>query len=420
MNAINNGKVRFTNEHAPLAEALLDAAQLYATRSNPWFNSTFANSAFMDDAATKKSRSVCYFCQATAVLMISDGQPTTDGIIPGLGFAASPMTRAVANTTGNYAGMAGYNITEISDADCPVCNTVAEAADTTLAAGECLGQQLSGACASTVNPFPIPSYLPKVAWYLRNMDFRDDNETAPDGFKNKGKQNITTYTIGLATRGNTSLVLEHTATAGGGFYNGGSGSDVTDAKTLREAILRVMEDVNTRSTSFGAASLSTLQASASQGVLVPRFEPSRSAHWNGHLYAFDLYSEFTGDAPACHIPTSGRERPGERRLRLRRALHERVPEGRGRRLHPGGRDRRFQEEQPQEPRRVRLRQPLHVVRHGVEHRREASLGRGRQAVSADGHDRSSHRRPDDDSEDGRLQGLGRAERLHRHGLGQRR
>ena len=124
--------------------------------------------------------------------------------------------------------------------------------------------------------------------------------------------------------------------------------------------------------------------------------------------------------PGLPHPHERRERPGERRLRLRRALHERVPEGRGRRLHPGGRDRRFQEEQPQEPRRVRLRQPLHVVRHGVEHRREASLGRGRQAVSADGHDRSAHRRPDDDPEDGRLQGLGRAERLHRHGLGQRR
>ena len=44
-------------------------------------------------------------------------------------------------------------------------------------------------------------------------------------------------------------------------------------------------------------------------MLVPRFEPSRSAHWNGHLYAFDLYSEFTGDAPACHIPTSGASGP---------------------------------------------------------------------------------------------------------------
>jgi len=32
---------------------------------------------------------------------------------------------------------------------------------------------------------------------------------------------------------------------------------------------------------------------------VPRFEPARSAHWDGHLYAFDLYSEFTGDEPPC-------------------------------------------------------------------------------------------------------------------------
>ncbi|HSN90531.1 MAG TPA: hypothetical protein VLS93_04825, partial [Anaeromyxobacteraceae bacterium] len=67
------------------------------------------------------------------------------------------------------------------------------------------------------------------------------------------------------------------------------------------------DDVTTRALAFGTASLSTLQAAASQSVLVPRFVPSKKAHWNGHLYAFDLWSEFTG---RCTIPLSGASGPG--------------------------------------------------------------------------------------------------------------
>ena len=204
--------------------------------------------------------------------------------------------------------MAGYNITGISTADCPACETWAELADTTLAAGQCQGNQDSGACDETGSP--VPSYLPRVAWYLKNLDFRSDSEIGADGFPFEKKQTLTTYTIGLGTRGAATEILKHTAEAGGGLFNGGTGADVADAKTLKDAIMRVLEDVNTRSTSFGAASLSTLQVATTQGVLVPRFEPARSAHWDGHLFAFDLFSEFTSGAckpaaPATSGPLNG-------------------------------------------------------------------------------------------------------------------
>jgi type IV pilus assembly protein PilY1 len=299
-----NGNPYSFEGYTPLAETLLNVGQLYSNVNNPWFGGTFDQAGFDDATPTSNGKSVCFSCQASAALIITDGIPTRDGKIPGTAFAANPMTTAVANQAGALAGMDGYNITGISSTDCPVCNTAAEAADTSVAAGTCIGQQASGACDDGNNP--IPSYLPKVAWYLNNLDLRPDTEEGADKpLLLKGKQVVSTYTIGLGTSGNTSEILRHTAQAGGGLFNGGSGTDVTDARSLKDAIMRALEDVNSRSTSFGAASLSTLQIASSQGVLIPRFEPSRNAHWDGHLYSFDLYSEFAGGCSPQDPATSG-------------------------------------------------------------------------------------------------------------------
>jgi type IV pilus assembly protein PilY1 len=289
-NQINNTNTVNFRTNTPLAQTLLKIGQHYRTSSLPWFTNTYQARGW--DEMNGQNVSMCFSCQASAVLVITDGLPNGDSTIPN---GTDPgMTVTVANATGSYAGMAGYSITGISSGDCPVCDTWAEQADTSIPNGQCAGNQDSGACDNSGNP--SKSYLPRVAWYLKNMDFRDNNEVGSDGFKMTDKQYVTTYTIGLGTRGAASAILQHTADAGGGLYNGGSGTDVTDAKSLRDAILKVLEDINTRSTSFGSASLSTLQVTTTQGVLIPRFEPARTAHWDGHLYAFDLYSEFTSGA----------------------------------------------------------------------------------------------------------------------------
>jgi type IV pilus assembly protein PilY1 len=289
MNEINNtNKVNFQTT-TPLAETLFNIGQYYRSASLPWFDNSYAPNAWNERSGQNKS--VCFACQASAVLVVTDGLPNGDSNIPGTDFAANGMTAAVANAPGSYAGMAGFDITGISTTDCPVCETWAELADTAVASGFCGGNQDSGACDHNGNP--IVAYLPRVAWYLKNMDFRANNEVGSDGFAFTGKQSLTTYTIGLGTRAAATKILQDTADAGGGLFNGGTGASVTDASSLKAAILRVLDDINTRSTSFGSASLSTLQVTTTQGVLIPRFEPARTAHWDGHLYAFDLYSEFT-------------------------------------------------------------------------------------------------------------------------------
>ncbi|HYD53570.1 MAG TPA: hypothetical protein VEA99_13125, partial [Gemmatimonadaceae bacterium] len=179
----NTSKLNF-DSWTPLAEALLDIGHLYTTRSLPWFaGTTYDRSAF--EEATGNQRSVCFACQKSSVIVVSDGIPTMDSAIPGVS-GWSPVTKALADTAGNYAGKFGFNITGISSADCPTCATEAEKADRYhatdnpfgLANGDCYGNQRSGACDNSGNP--IDSYLPRVAWYLHNMDLRDDNEVGVD------------------------------------------------------------------------------------------------------------------------------------------------------------------------------------------------------------------------------------------------
>ena len=117
-------------------------------------------------------------------------------------------------------------------------------------------------------------------------------------------------------------LLRNTADAGGRAVL----RDERRAGSSARRSTSALEDVNTRAVTFGSASVSTLQASASQNVLVPRFSPSKGAAWDGHLFAFDLCSEFTG---GCTRPAERRERSGERRLRLRRQVHERLPARKG-------------------------------------------------------------------------------------------
>ena len=292
----NNTKVSFTGP-APLAEALLDIGHLYKTGALPWFNAAYANSAFNERNAN--NRSICVACQKSSVIFVTDGSPTSDAHIPGTDFAASAITATLAHTAGNNAGMDGENLTGISAADCPTCGSSAELADATIPSGLCYGQQATGACTADHNA--VQSYLPNVAWYLHNMDYRSDTEVGTDGYPMTGAQSIDVYTIGLGVRDQMADLLRDTADAGGGKF-----FSTTGGRDLRNAIDQALQDVNTRSIGFGAPSLSTLQASASQGVLVPRFVPSRKALWNGHLYAFDLWSEFTG---GCTIPATGPSGP---------------------------------------------------------------------------------------------------------------
>jgi type IV pilus assembly protein PilY1 len=299
--------VNFTNS-TPLAETLLNVGQYYRSSGLPWFNSTYRKAG----ASTKNfepgagnQASVCFACQKSAVIIITDGLSNLDSAIPGTDFAANPMTIAAANTAGNYAGMAGYNIKEIDATTCPCCNrdaempegTVVDPASGTLerALTSCTAlNPIRGACGPTG---PTYNYLPKVAWYLHHMDFQSDSVKGADCAAMGGKQSLDVYTVGYGLSAGGKALLEDTAyrDPNGDLdkdVGGGLSKSADDASTLRQAILEMLDDVNTRSTSFGAAAVANVSASADIRMLVPRFDPRKGDQWPGHLYKMSLWNEF--------------------------------------------------------------------------------------------------------------------------------
>jgi type IV pilus assembly protein PilY1 len=295
------------NNSTPLSEALLNVGEMYRTSGLPWFNTGYQQTAFENAAGTKNQASVCFSCQKSSVIVITDGLSNYDSNIPDSSFATSGMTLAVSKAPGSYAGMAGYNIKDISAADCPLCNTDAEAPDVMpdgLPLQRCNwgANPKKGACDTNA----IPNYLPKVAWYLHHMDFRQDTESGADGGLMTGHQGLDIYTIGYGLGPNAQQILEHAAyrdpLSRDRDVGGGLSKSASNVAELKQAIMDMFEDVNQRATSFGSASVASLQTTASIGTIVPRFEPSKAALWSGHLYDFRLFSEFSA---GCKVTLDG-------------------------------------------------------------------------------------------------------------------
>jgi type IV pilus assembly protein PilY1 len=124
------------------------------------------------------------------------------------------------------------------------------------------------------------------------MDLRDDLE---------GQQSVTTYTIGY---GDNSPMLQSIALAGKGrFYR------VDDPSQLRNALLAAIGEVKQVSTAVSSTHVSGVQASGQSSAYVPRFIPRRGMPYEGHLYRFFFYNEFT---QGCD-PKQARSTRGDKR-----------------------------------------------------------------------------------------------------------
>ena len=295
------------NTSTPLAETLLNVGQYYRSSGLPWFNSTYQNSAF-DPGNGANQASVCFSCQKSSIIIVTDGLSNNDSAIPGTDFAANAPTYDDSIAAGAYAGMAGFNIKGIDATTCPLCNTEDEAPEDGLhPAGEipltsCDSVNAKHGACNTTGPaathLPTDNYLPKVAWYLHHFDTQQDTVKGADCAVMKDHQDLDIYTIGYGLTGNAARILAHTAYRDPGGdpkkdVGGGLAYSASDAHELRQAILDIFNDVNTRSTTFGGASIANVTAAANIDTQIPRFEPSKAAHWEGHLYKFNLWSEFS-------------------------------------------------------------------------------------------------------------------------------
>jgi len=248
-----------------MAKALFDVGRYYHSPDLPWFGTTWENSK-LESSATANQYAVCYACQTSSVILITDGQPTSgDGDSLPSSLASVGLTEADL-ASNKKAGDPSTGIRGITKAVCPECDAFS---DTSSSA--------------------YKDNLAKVAFYMQNMDLRKDTETTLDCKGNGGKQVLDTYTIGFATKGIPSVntLLANAAKAGGGIF-----VPAENTQALKEGFNAIIEEINGRSTSFSVASVSTLQTMSGSAVHVPRFSPAKTAIWPGHLFRYDLYSEF--------------------------------------------------------------------------------------------------------------------------------
>ena len=225
-----------------------------------------------------EQKSVCYSCQASSVIVLTDGTPSQDNSVPVSKMlellvaqgAKHPDGTPVTFNPGNFTGdPGGINYCDLFGTTKAACDYNAEP---------------SGMATHNTN------FMDDVAFFLANTDLR----TGPGM---DGQQSVRTYTIGF---GDNSPMLRSVALAGKGrFYR------ADDSNQLREAILSAIGDLRETSTSFSVSNLSSVQAGGLQSsVYVPRFIPRRGQPYEGHLYRFYFYSEFSEGCDAAKAKTT--------------------------------------------------------------------------------------------------------------------
>lgn len=264
INSINNKSTVSFGGSTPVAEALLDVGQLFTSDQatwEGWFGPGWYDSNFKAGDIGSEDRSVCYGCQVTSTVLISDGLPTFDNCVP----------QCIKNQGATCVGCddtwssCGSN----SSGDCPAqCGTGAD----------CKAAGTSGCCQTDGK-----MALDDVAkWF-----WEKDLQTKSPGNKKwdaSGRQRMSTYAVGF---GLDHPLLRNTAAVGGGEYY-----TANDKNTLETQLRAVISSVNQRATAFGVSSISTLQTSSGLSTLVPRFVPGKPGQqWTGFLYRFGLENE---------------------------------------------------------------------------------------------------------------------------------
>ncbi|HET8539346.1 MAG TPA: pilus assembly protein PilY [Anaeromyxobacter sp.] len=284
-----SGFINQVNDYAfdqgtPIARALLDIGQYYHSPELPWFgiDGTWNTTNNTSGGGSESQQSVCYACQTSTVVLITDGIPkSTDGNDLPVGTVTETQLGA------DYAG----------DTDHGIKPTVSGTTRT--------GGIPTGLC-SACSIFPVADDWKnnpiRVAWYLHNLDLRKNDEGTLDCRTMNGKQVLDVYTVGFATSqtSGAETLLSNMAAMGGGQYV--SADNTASLRSGLDAILTTIED---RTTSFSVASVSTLQTTAGRSVIVPRFDPARETGrlWPGHLVRYELFSEFL--SPTCTETSDG-------------------------------------------------------------------------------------------------------------------
>ncbi|WNG24010.1 hypothetical protein F0U62_08230 [Cystobacter fuscus] len=222
-------------------------------------------------------KAVCFACQVSSIIVLTDGAPKYDNSVP-----ITKMMKLLVDAGARHELPGGPLVT--FDPTNPLTNTNVGGINYCGEFGVDKTQ-----CDYTDYNWPHgmavgnKNFMDDVAFFLAHSDLRTaDSREA----QSKGVQSVRTYTIGY---GDNSPMLQSIAKAGKGkFYRADSGPQ------LREALLAALGDIKQLSTSFASANIAGVQTGNMQSsTFVPRFVPRRNRPYEGHLYRFFYFNEFS-------------------------------------------------------------------------------------------------------------------------------
>ena len=246
----------------PLAEMLFNGGWYMGGQTNPWL---FSSSATFPSNFPNTKSGPCVNCNGDFIVLFADGRGDTANAACTSANGATPAwCSAAAQCSTLGMGTEG-------DGD--------DFLNPSLVGGA--GNAISG---SGVRQAPAGTC---------DMDFADDVASwmskTPQGI---GYSNSTlrTYVVAIGDPKNTygeMSTLQQVAARGGGDY-----VVADDYGTLESNIEQVFTSIVNHSTSFSAASITTVQSSGYTSAFLPRFTPNGGQLWPGTVTRFNLFNEF--------------------------------------------------------------------------------------------------------------------------------
>jgi type IV pilus assembly protein PilY1 len=202
----------------PLARALLNAGYSFTSGDEVYrdafsFGSSYSYPAsFRNDALTSPQRSVCWGCQTSAIILVTDGEPAGDSLPASI----ATQIRALNGGPVYCPDSQPCGLTGFSEPD-------------------------KGANPDDVSD-DNPNYmLDDVAKLLATQDLQRASPEIVGDFDTTGPQSVLTYTVGF---GIDSPLLANTAQVGNGLY-----LTASNGTQLEQALRQIITDVKSRAAS---------------------------------------------------------------------------------------------------------------------------------------------------------------------------
>ncbi len=248
----------------PLAEALFNVGQYFSSSNSIYttkygFDSSYLKTDFKNGSLNSETRSVCWGCQDSNVVILTDGEPTNDSSLP---------VSRLEKINGLKTPRLGCSTTS---GDCKVV---------------CPDEDSNGTpdCGNGDH-----QKLDDVAKFLHENDLQESTPATIGDLNTASDQTLNIYAVAF---GLSSPLLKNTTVVGGNS-DGDWYYEADDRASLELALLSIIGNIETRATSFSAASVASFQINRSGGSLLPRFKPSATlnAPREGFLYRFEVGSE---------------------------------------------------------------------------------------------------------------------------------